>query len=60
REIRSQIYNWTSLNDEDKKYLSGYLSYVKSVEPEFINALCCKYGAYKIKEIIIFNSSGIN
>ncbi|EIU7595104.1 retron St85 family RNA-directed DNA polymerase [Vibrio vulnificus] len=60
REIRSQIYKWTNLNDEDKKYLSGYLSYIKSVEPEFINALCCKYGSSKIKEIIVFNSSGTN
>lgn len=55
RLIRSQIYNWNNLKLEDRKYLSGYISYIKSVEPSFVNALCCKYGAEIIKEIIVFN-----
>jgi len=52
REIKSSVYNWDNLPAKDKKYLSGYLSYVKSVEPEFINKLCGKYGSTRIVEIM--------
>jgi RNA-directed DNA polymerase len=51
RKIRSLIFKWTSLNDKDKKYLAGYLSFCSSIEPEFINSLCKKYGANIIYEI---------
>jgi len=56
REIRSKIYKWSELNKDDKLHLSGYLSYIKSVEPSFINTLCGKYGATIIQNIITFNS----
>lgn len=56
REIRSKVFNWDGLSPEDKSHLSGYLSYIKSVEPAFINNLCTKYGANIIKEITVFNS----
>ncbi|MCS0024570.1 retron St85 family RNA-directed DNA polymerase [Vibrio antiquarius] len=56
REIRSKIYNWKKLGVDEKNQLSGYLSYIKSVEPTFINTLCNKYGATVIREITIFNS----
>ncbi|WP_318403350.1 retron St85 family RNA-directed DNA polymerase [Photobacterium leiognathi] len=56
REIRSKIYKWLDLDIKEKQALSGYLSYIKSVEPSFINSLCNKYGATTIREIIIFNS----
>lgn len=56
REIRSKIYNWSRLDLEQKRHLSGYLSYIKSVEPAFINTLCSKYGANIIREISVFNS----
>ncbi|MCD9536006.1 RNA-directed DNA polymerase [Photobacterium carnosum] len=59
REIRSKIYKWVDLNQDDKLQLSGYLSYIKSVEPSFINTLCGKYGAKVIQQIIIFNSKNI-
>lgn len=52
RKIKSSVYNWNKLSPEDKKYLSGYLSYVKSVEPEFINKLCEKYSSTRIVEIM--------
>lgn len=55
REIRSKIYNWIKLNIEEKNHLSGYLSYIRSVEPQFINRLCNKYGATVIKNIIEYN-----
>lgn len=51
REIRSLIHNWTSLTLEQKNYVTGYLSYCRSVEPELINKLCEKYGAKLIHEI---------
>ena len=51
REIKSLIYKWNDISSKKKKYLSGYLSYIKSVEPEFINALCEKYSAEKIVNI---------
>ena len=56
REIRSKVFNWDGLSPEEKAHLSGYLSYIKSVEPAFINTLCTKYGAGIIKEITVFNS----
>lgn len=51
RYIRSLVYSWDSISLEQKKYLAGYLSYCKSVEPSFINSLCKKYGAKKIMDI---------
>jgi RNA-directed DNA polymerase len=55
REIRSSVFNWVRLDESKKSYLSGYLSYVKSIEPEIINSLCLKYGATVIEEVINFN-----
>ena len=52
RKTKSSVYNWNNLSVKDKKYLSGYLSYIKSVEPEFINKLCEKYGSTRIVEIM--------
>lgn len=52
REVRSLIHKWNTLDSESKNYLSGYLSYCKYVEPTFINALCNKYGAKIIDEVI--------
>ncbi|MDO6706748.1 retron St85 family RNA-directed DNA polymerase [Photobacterium sp. 1_MG-2023] len=52
REIRSKIYNWENLNDDEKVHLSGYLSYVEHIDPMFINSLCMKYGSNIIRDII--------
>ncbi|WP_290621869.1 MULTISPECIES: retron St85 family RNA-directed DNA polymerase [unclassified Arsukibacterium] len=57
REIKSLVFNWESLDEEFKKYTSGYLSYIKSVEPEFLNNLCLKYGAEKIRVVMTYNQS---
>lgn len=56
REIKSKIYKWGTLSTDERTYLSGYLAYIKSVEPEFINNLCDKYDANLILEIIKFNT----
>ncbi|HAS6173972.1 TPA: RNA-directed DNA polymerase [Vibrio vulnificus] len=55
RFIRGQVYNWKNLNPEEKSYLSGYLSFVKSVEPSYINRLCDKYSSQVIQEILRFS-----
>ncbi len=55
RFIRGQVYNWKTLNPEEKSYLSGYLSFVKSVEPSYINRLCDKYSSQVIQEILRFS-----
>ena len=51
RYIRSMVYNWSTIGEKEKKYLTGYLSYCISVEPEFINSLCNKYGSDLIIKI---------
>ena len=51
REIRTMIFNWNKLKDFQKDYLVGFLSYCRSVEPEFINSLCAKYGSDLIVKI---------
>lgn len=56
REIRSKVHTWHKLDESQKRHLSGYMSYIKSVEPSFINTLCNKYGADIIKNIISYNS----
>lgn len=55
RKVRSSVYKWSTLQEEDKTYLSGYLAYCRAVEPGFINDLCNKYGASVIREILDFN-----
>jgi RNA-directed DNA polymerase len=54
REIRSLIFNWKKLEPKQKTYLAGYLSYCKSIEPTFINALCNKYGSNILQEIATY------
>lgn len=51
RKVRTLIFKFKTLDDKDKNYLSGYLSFCSSVEPEFINSLCKKYGAQNIYNI---------
>jgi len=50
RLIRSQIYRFTKdlLDESEKDLLRGMISYVKSVEPEFVNRMKIKYGPLKI------------
>ncbi|PWW34572.1 RNA-directed DNA polymerase [Idiomarina loihiensis] len=55
REVRSLIFKWDSLTDEEKQSLSGYLSYAKSIEPDFINRLCMKYGSNIVKNVLEYS-----
>ena len=46
RYIRSLIYKYSlhSITEDEKKYLTGYISFIKDVEPDFLNSLLVKYG----------------
>jgi RNA-directed DNA polymerase len=52
REIRSLIFSWSTLSDSERLSLKGYLAFISSVEPGFINRLCKKYGSQKIYDIV--------
>ena len=54
RYIKSLVYKFINNNvsEEEKSYLSGYLSFCVSVEPEFISRLEIKYGDNVIKELM--------
>lgn len=54
REFKSLVFKWNDLDDEKKSYVSGYLSYIKFIEPNFINTLCMKYGSDIVDEIFSF------
>ncbi|OCH19470.1 retron St85 family RNA-directed DNA polymerase [Aliivibrio logei] len=55
RKVRTMVFSWNKLDVVEKRYLQGYLSFCASIEPEFINSLCNKYGADKITEIQRYN-----
>jgi hypothetical protein len=46
RYIRSLIHNYTlqKADDTTVKYIKGYISFIKDVEPSFLNSLLIKYG----------------
>lgn len=54
RYIKSLVYKYKNANisDEDKSYLSGYLSFCISVESSFIASLELKYGADVINRLL--------
>ncbi|MEZ9463203.1 retron St85 family RNA-directed DNA polymerase [Vibrio splendidus] len=55
RKVRTMVFNWDTLDENDKFYLQGYLSFCSSIEPEFINSLCNKYGSEVIVKIQTYN-----
>lgn len=53
QEIKHQLYELLKPNNTiNKSYLGGYISYIKSVEPNFYNILKRKYGANLIHSLI--------
>lgn len=54
RQIRAFIHRYVAnmLLPEEVSYLSGYLAFVKSVEPEFIDRVRRKYGDETIDELM--------
>jgi len=55
RHIKSLVHKYVNgvITPEEKSYLSGFLSYCNSVEPEFITRLEKKYGLDIIKSITL-------
>ena len=55
RRIRAMVYQFTKneLNDKDIAYLRGYIAYVNSVEPTFVETLRRKYGKETIAALFL-------
>jgi RNA-directed DNA polymerase len=49
RRLRSQIFKLDRLTELERRSLSGWLAYAKSVEPDFINRLILKFGASQVR-----------
>jgi hypothetical protein len=41
-QFRSLVFNYDTLSEEQKSSLAGLLSFAKSIDPDFINALVLK------------------
>ena len=54
RYVKSLVYRFlnNNLTEDEKLYLSGYLSFCVSVEPDFVEKLKSKYGANTINELM--------
>lgn len=54
RYIKSLVYRWINNNvsEKEKSYLSGYLSFCVSVEPNFVDRLKIKYGENIINKLM--------
>ena len=48
RKLRSLIYRLESLTDIERSRLAGLISFIRSVEPDFVNRLILKYGSRRI------------
>lgn len=59
REVRSRIHRYKELSVDEKRSLAGYLSYAKSVEPDFLNALILKYGKSQIDTVRVPPKGGV-
>jgi len=54
REIRALLdrFRWNTLPKEKARYLSGYISFVRSVEPSFLTSLETKYGTELLSKVL--------
>lgn len=50
RKIRALIHQYAKLDSDKRKSLAGLISYVQSVDPEFVNSLIKKYGFEVVRE----------
>src|SRR5437868_1874995 len=48
RRLRTEVHKWYTLETNARLHLAGLLTFVRSVEPEFINSLMVKYGADRV------------
>jgi RNA-directed DNA polymerase len=49
RKIRSLLHGWETLTVEERRSVAGYLSYLRGVEPDFLNRLILKFGAERVQ-----------
>lgn len=56
RHIRSMIHKYENLADVERKELAGMLSYIRDVEPSFIDALAMKYTAKRVNQAMRFTA----
>jgi RNA-directed DNA polymerase len=49
REVRALVHQLDTLPPEAKQRLRGLISHIRSIEPEFVNALILKYGATRLQ-----------
>ena len=50
RKIRALIHQYAKLDSDQRKSLAGLISYVQSVDQEFVNSLIKKYGFEVVRE----------
>lgn len=50
RVVRSMIYRFAELSDDERLRLAGMLAYGKSIEPDLINRLVLKYGHLAVRQ----------
>lgn len=50
RYLRSQVFKLDNLTGEERRRLRGWLSYSRSVEPDFLNRLMLKFGAAQVNK----------
>lgn len=49
REIRALIHQYASLDNKQKAYLAGLISFAIGLDPQFMNHLVAKYGLAKVR-----------
>jgi RNA-directed DNA polymerase len=49
RFVRGLIHRYDKLTAEQKDFLAGMLSFIQSIDPDFINSLVLKYGPDKVE-----------
>lgn len=52
RIVRALIHQYAKLDARSKDQLRGHISYILSIDPDFLNALILKYGAQLMHDII--------
>lgn len=52
RQLRSQVFKYATLSKPARDSLRGWLSYARSIEPDFLNSLALKFGAEHLGKIL--------
>ena len=59
RYVRSMIHRYEGLDIEERQKLAGYLAYLRSVEPTYLNNLVIKFGSQKIRLVTMARDRGV-